>query len=356
MKSQIIILLAFLTMLLSCSKVNHLPENQGDEIVFADPYVLNTRSVLIESSDQMADGYSVFASKSVTDVSGNRQGTMFMNNTRVYKAGGVWKYDADESYHWSIGASHAFCGIFPYCDVSTGVLEYNVNIATHGLEILARDGSVIKTGVGQGGCPDILYDVVSYDEPMGVHDTPEPIQFNMKHASSIVTFNVANRSENEIASVSGRLWGAEKDGSKPGLFDVASKVSITDKVEWLDCAVGEGRFEFELSSLLSQGQTVSKAGQVLVIPQNINTTTADKDKLYLHLTVVFNNARAGGSKATKQYHVCLADIPLNGQDASLLKTWLPGKNYIYNLNVTSDFITCTVSVVPWIEDDFIDLK
>lgn len=353
MKFRIIILLAFLSILFSCSKVNPSPENQGGEIKFADPLVTETKTTIITSSEQMIEGYSVFASKHVTDASGTKQGTMFMNNTKVYKDDGVWKYDANDAYHWSPGASHKFCGIFPYCDGNSGVLKYSVDVASGALEVLPREGDYIKTGVEEGGCPDILYDIVSYDDPFDVYSTPEPVAFHMKHACSIVTFNVTNRSDDNIQSVSGFLRGADSGGTstKPGLFDQASSVSIGQNVVWNDLSVGEGSFEFSTDAI-STGATAEKAGQKLVIPQNINTTTNEKDKLYLHLTVVFGNL--GNSQ--KQYHVCLADIPLTGQDASLLKTWLPGKNYIYNLNVTSDFITCAVSVIPWIEDEFIDLK
>lgn len=355
MKFRIIIIVTLLLMSFSCSKVNHLPENQGGEIEFADPLVTETRTTLVTSSEQMKDGYSVFASKHVTDASGTKQGTMFMNNTKVYKADDVWKYDANEAYHWSPGASHKFCGIFPYCDGNTGVLRYNVDVASGALEVLPREGSYIKTGVAEGGCPDILYDIVSYDDPFDVYSTPEPVAFHMKHACSIVTFNVTNRSDDNIQSVSGSLRGADSGGTstKPGLFDQASSILIGQNVVWNGLSVGSGSFEFSTGPI-STGAAIEKAGQKLVIPQNINTSTNEKDKLYIHITVVFSGA--GGGNPQKQYHVCLADIPLIGQDAALLKTWLPGKNYIYNLNVTSDFITCAVSVIPWVEDEFIELK
>ena len=103
--------------------------------------------------------------------------------------------------------------------------------------------------------------------------------------------------------------------------------------------------------ILSPADYVVWGRQEIVIPQNINAVASGKDKLYLHFSVTFQ-----GNNTPTQYTICLADIPLTGQKPEYLKTWLPGKNYVYNLNVTSDYITCSVSVVDWIEDDMIDLN
>ena len=72
--------------------------------------------------------------------------------------------------------------------------------------------------------------------------------------------------------------------------------------------------------------------------------------MHLSLSVDFE-----GMATPAVFTVCLADIELDEQEALYKKTYLPGKRYEYNLNVTSDYITCSVDLVEWTDDDMIDL-
>lgn len=339
---------------LSCSRIE---KPLVHEIGFDEPSVdIPTRTTpLITGPGQMeAAGISVFASKSVGE-----SGTMFMNNVKVYKKGDIWGYD-EHMYHWSPGASHKFFGIYPYCGTASDPLTYQVNTQSHALEVYGKAKTApIKTGVAQGGCPDILFSVVSYDEPFDLMSDPGPVVFNMRHAGAVVTLNVINKSDYEITNVSGSLKGAPAVAPAtvlPGLYDTAQKVVIDTEsstpVVWEGLGLGDGTFRFSHPDLnLAVGARIDQVFQEIVIPQNINAVASGKDKLYLHFSVTFQ-----GNPNPSSYTICLADIPLTGQKPEYLKTWLPGKNYVYNLNVTSDYITCSVSVVDWIEDDMIDLN
>lgn len=357
MRKILVISIMFLAVL-SCSRIE---KPLMHEIGFDAPSVdVPTRTTpLITGPGQMGTtGISVFASKSVGE-----SGTMFMNNVKVYKKGDIWGYD-EHMYHWSPGASHKFFGIYPYCGTASDPLTYQVNISSRALEVYGKANKTgydpIKTGVAQGGCPDILFSVVSYDEPFDLMSDPGPVVFNMRHAGAVVTLNVINKSDYEITNVSGSLKGAPAVAPAtvlPGLYDTAQKVVIDTEsstpVVWEGLGLGDGTFRFSHPGLnLAVGGKKENAFQEIVIPQNINAVVPDeKDKLYLHFSVTFQD-----NPNPSSYTISLADIPLTGQKPEYLKTWLPGKNYVYNLNVTSDYITCSVSVVDWIEDDMIDLN
>ena len=346
MRKILVISIMFLAVL-SCSRIE---KPLVHEIGFDEPSVdVPTRTTpLITGPGQMEAGISVFASKSVGE-----RGTMFMNNVKVYKKDDNWVYNG-HMYHWSPGASHKFFGIYPYCGTASDPLTYEVNISSRALEVYGKAKTApIKTGVAEGGCPDILFSVVSYDEPFDLMSDPGPVVFNMRHAGAVVTLNVINKSDYVITDVIGSLKGATT--VLPGLYDTAQKVVIDTESStpavWEGLGLGDGTFGFSQPDLnLAVGARIDQVFQEIVIPQNINAVASGKDKLYLHFSVTFND------NSDSSYTICLADIPLTGQKPEYLKTWLPGKNYVYNLNVTSDYITCSVSVVDWIEDDMIDLN
>lgn len=356
---RIIYIFVVLAAVLSCSRTE-VPERVVD-VAFSAPVVsAPTRTDMVDDADDMAAGISVFAAKYVS----KEQGTMFMNNVKVYKNNGIWDYDGDR-YHWSPNAYHQFFSIYPYCGSDSDPLSYYVNTSTRGLEVSGiplQDGGHerIKTGVSREyDCPDILYGVVIYDKLFDMADDPGRVVFDMKHAGAMVTLNVVNRSDYVITAFSGELKGAP-GSTYPGLYDTADKiVFITDSdtpIAWQGLGLGNGKFRFEYTGTgLAVGDKKEKAFQDIVIPQNINKeVVGQKDKLYLHVNVTFKESESLTS--TSSYVLCLADIPLSGQRPEDLKTWLSGKNYIYNLNVTSDYITCGVSVVDWIEDEMIDLN
>ena len=174
----------------------------------------------------------------------------------------------------------------------------------------------------------------------------------MKHVFSSVKLNLINRSDYKITAVSGKISGS--DGTLPGLYDAVTGLVINadETIQWndLQIAADPGTFSFEHTDMnLLQGAETA-VFEELVIPQNINTSAAGvKDRMHLRLSVTFETMDSA------EFTVCLADIELSEQDAQYKKTYLPGKRYEYNLNVTSDYITCSVDLVEWTDDDMIDL-
>lgn len=332
------------SMTLSCAKGAHEPVFSGTQVEFALPEVENVKAAFVEDAGALAEGYGVYALKYTSD----QDKTLFMNNVRVYrKSDDVWGYD--EEYFWSPGAYHMFFAVYPY----EGTGKYYYASTELGMTVTQKDGAAIETGVGKNP-QDILYAVKTFDsEPFDPAKTPEKVFFNMRHAFSCVRFDVVNHSDFIIEKVQGKIWGKEKNGILPGLYDTATSLMVSGseaRSVWDGRGIGDGKFEFSEDAMnLTQGAE-TKVFEEIVIPQNINTTDTGKDKVYLHLTVYFK-----GEKSPSEFSVCLSDIELASQEALYKKTYLPGKRYRYALNVTSDYVSCGVTLVDWDEDDIIDL-
>lgn len=334
-------------MVFSCSKEVHGPERHGGLVSFSAPALEDTKAAFIESADGLAEGFSVYAQKFTTD----QDRMLFMDNVMVYRKDDMtWGYDG-EDYYWSPGAYHMFYAIYPYCDEDDG--RYSFEPVQSGLLVAQKGGAHIETGV-EKDVVDIVYGSCEFtSEPFSLDKAPESIKFQMRHAFSSVQFDVVNHSDYEIASVIGKIWGEAENGTMPGLYDKASSLTIsaTDaRTVWEGRAVGDGRFDFTSVINLAKGKECT-VFEEMVIPQNINTSEAGvKDRMYLHLKVDFKDVDTDPT-----FSVCLADIELSGQEALYKKTYLPGKRYKYTLNVTSQYVTCGVSLVDWDDDDMIDL-
>ena len=348
MKSTTYIFMSLtLLALISCNKVVR-PSDDSERIEFGIPMLEGTKAAFKESADDLAeDGFSVFAIKYTEDSEVMR----FMNNVKVSRTDGVWDYDG--AYYWSPMAYHSFYAFYPYCDGIVGDYKYESSVENANLVITPKSGP-IRTGTN-ADVTDILYGISSYmAAPFDVSQPVDKVVFIMKHVFSSVKLNLINRSDYKITAVSGKISGS--DGTLPGLYDACDSLVINadETIQWndLQIAADPGAFSFEHTDMnLLQGAETA-VFEELVIPQNINTSAAGvKDRMHLRLSVTFATEPAD----TAEFTVCLADIELSEQDAQYKKTYLPGKRYEYNLNVTSDYITCSVDLVEWTDDDMIDL-
>ena len=343
MKSTTYIFMSLtLLALISCNKVVR-PSDDSERIEFGIPMLEGTKAAFKESADDLADvGFSVFAIKYTEDSEVMR----FMNNVKVSRTDGVWDYDG--AYYWSPMAYHSFYAFYPYCDEGEGDYNYESSVENANLVITPKSG-LIRTGTND--VTDILYGISSFmAAPFDVSQPVDKVVFIMKHVFSSVKLNLINRSDYKITAVSGKISGS--DGTLPGLYDAVTGLVINadETIQW-NYADPVAEFSFKHTGMnLLQGDETA-VFEELVIPQNINTSAAGvKDRMHLHLSVTFETVADPA-----EFTVCLADIELSEQDAQYKKTYLPGKRYEYNLNVTSDYITCSVDLVEWTDDDMIDL-
>lgn len=333
--------------LISCNKVVR-PSDDSERIEFAIPMLEGTKAAFKESADDLADGFSVFAIKYTEDSDMIR----FMNNVKVSRKNGVWDYVG--AYYWSPMAYHSFYAFYPYCNEDEGDYIYESSVENANLVITPKSG-LIRTGTNIVDVTDILYGISSFmPAPFDVSQPVDKVVFIMKHVFSSVKLNLINRSDYKITAVSGKISGS--DGTLPGLYDAVTGLVINadETIQWngLQAATDpKAEFGFDHTGMnLLQGDETA-VFEELVIPQNINTSAAGvKDRMHLHLSVTFETVADPA-----EFTVCLADIELSEQDAQYKKTYLPGKRYEYNLNVTSDYITCSVDLVEWTDDDMIDL-
>ena len=174
--------------------------------------------------------------------------------------------------------------------------------------------------------------------------------FNLNHALAAVSFKIRNASEDNITGVS--------EISFTGLKNKAAQLYFSENgAEWPQTGDllpdTEGKYIVPVIAVddddWSQGKYYSPSGRDywytgLVIPQNF----ADYD-----ITLSFKVTFYGGSE--KEYSLKLSEYRV-GSTAETQYAYSGGNHYIYNFDVTSSKITCTVSIVPWIEDLPIELN
>ena len=339
----------------------------ADEIAFSAPEVAETKSILITDKTEMVSGvgklaYSVFASRYIPNQDGSidmNTHRQFMDNVKVYSedSGSTWKYDGTPFY-WSPGAVHNFFAVYPYYDTSDDTydmgLSFGIDVERHALKMTGKheidSKTVICTGTDEDGkniCPDILYGVMSYPVPYAVGEDRDPVRFNMSHALAAVSFRLRNASENTITGVTA--------GPVTGFINASDQVLLSHEGPIWD----KGSFQtlaghqFNVPSFASEitsGAYYEPDGKkywytALMIPQEFGAYQVSPSFAF---NVVFSN----GSKA---FSIDFKDYPVNSV-AEYAFTYLPGYHYVYNLNVTASNITCDVDIVPWIEDEPIELN
>ena len=357
---------------LSCREKEVLPAVSPSDIRFSVPKVADTKSVLIEDKSQLKIGddvlgYSVFAARYIPSETGAiTKHQQFMTNIKIQSTddGSSWDYDSDgakegnQHFYWSPGAVHKFFAVYPYYDPTDDTydlgFEYGINEAEHALQATGKHetGSgtqkLICTGLDDSGkniCPDILYGVQMYSEPYKVGDQRAPIKFTMSHALSAVSLRIRNASEYVITGVAaGEITGFENASEYVRLSDGGpvwgplSTVAHTFDVPDITSNISAGQYHPDSDSYWCT---------VLMIPQNFGSYPQSPSFTF---TVTF-----GGGIGNKTYTINFKDYQVQNT-AEHAYSFLPGRHYEYNLNVTSSAISCHVDVVPWIEDEPIKLN
>ena len=339
-----------------------------DEIAFSAPEVAETKSILITDKTEMVSGaeelaYSVFASRYIPDQDGDidmSTHVLFMDNVKVYSKdnGSTWKYD-EETFYWSLGAVHTFFAVYPYYDKSNDAydmgLSFGIDVERHALKMTGKheidSKKVICTGTDEDGkniCPDILYGVMSYPVPYAVGEDRDPVRFNMNHALAAVSFRLRNASENTITGVTAEPVTGFINAS--GHVHLSHEGPIWDKESFQTLDDHKFYVPAVTSDEIASGAYYEPDGKkywytALMIPQEFG---AYQDSPSFAFTVYFSD----GSKA---FSIDFKDYPVSSV-AEYAFTYLPGYHYVYNLNVTASNITCDVDIVPWIEDEPIELN
>ena len=339
-----------------------------DEIAFSAPEVAETKSILITDKTEMVSGagelaYSVFASRYIPDQDGGidmSTHVLFMDNVKVYSKdnGSTWKYD-EETFYWSLGAVHTFFAVYPYYDKSNDAydmgLSFGIDVERHALKMTGKheidSKKVICTGTDEDGkniCPDILYGVMSYPVPYAVGEDRDPVRFNMNHALAAVSFRLRNASENTITGVTAEPVTGFINASGHVLLSHEGPIWDKESFQTLD----DHKFYVPAvtSDEIASGAYYEPDGKkywytALMIPQEFG---AYQDSPSFAFTVYFSDGSKGFSIDFKDYPVSSV--------AEYAFTYLPGYHYVYNLNVTASNITCDVDIVPWIEDEPIELN
>ena len=358
----------------SCERLGSDAVSTDGVIDFAAPKVIETKS-LIKDVSEIVNGFSVFATKSYA---GSTE--LFMDNIKVSStlSDGVpvspWTYDADtdvagnQSYYWSPGAEHRFYAVYPYNDANlaysyeAGKVMVTGKVVTHGNNTTVNP---IYTGTYNGNnqnaaasAPDILCGY--YSETYDFSDSPQSISFDLEHAFAAISLKIRNASEYNVSSVTAidnntplEIVGTTSGNDYKGLRNTADKFYLTaDGVDWSSSSKEYSPdYSFTLQALSNLSDNIGKNLHpsdywytTLVIPQDFAVGV----DMTLSFKVTFEGA---GSNSTKDYTLNLEDYKVeNGY------SYKQGKHYVYSIDITAQNIACDVSVVPWIEDDVIELK
>ena len=336
----------------------------ADEIAFSAPEVAETKSILITDKTEMVSGvgelaYSVFASRYIPNQDGSMsKHELFMDNVKVYSedSGSTWKYDGT-TFYWSPGAVHTFFAVYPYYDTGADTydmgLSFSIDEERHALKMTGKHSTggktFICTGTDEDGkniCPDILYGVMPYPVPYAVGEDRDPVRFNMNHALAAVSFRLRNASENGITGVTAEPVTGFMNASDQVLL--SHEGPIWESFQTLD----EHQFKVPaVTSVIASGAYYEPAGKkywytALMIPQEFGTYP---ESPYFNFTVAMSG------HGNKEYTVNFKDYAVSNV-AEYGFTYLPGYHYVYNLNITATDISCNVEIVPWIEDEPIELN
>ena len=365
-----------------------------EEISFAAPAVAQTKSVLITDVEGMVSGgneraYSVFASRYIPGPDGSiTRHQQFMNDVKVYsrKTDDVWspwQYDSDpqegmQHFYWSPGAAYKFFAVYPYHNQNDDTydlgISYSIDEAKHALKVTGKHDAgnsqklIICTGHnGRELCPDILYGVRAFTEPYQVGENRDAVNFTMQHALSAVSFELRNASVYDItkiqtqfmtgfANASDHVWLSER-GAEWATPDPDNPVEDKDGEYYHKFKVPDFNLDGKAGKI-EPGHYYKKEGDywctMLMIPQNFGTYESSPSFTF---TVTLDTDDTGDSTKdeTKDYIINFQDYSVNSV-AEHAYTYLPGYHYVYTFNVTAKNITCDVNIVPWVEDEYIELN
>lgn len=347
----------------SCGK-EPVVQHGDEEISFAAPSIAETKSVLIKDKSGMvsADGqlaYGVFASRYIPGPGGSiTSHEQFMDDVKVYSTDGGSNWQYSGNYYWSPGAAYKFFAVYPWynrdADTYDLGISYSINEAKHALQVTGKHGNdkIICTGHnGQELCPDILYGVKTYPDPYQVGERREPVNFAMHHAFAAVSFDIRNASVYNITNIETALI--------TGFHNASEYVLLSENgAEWATPQTVEGddhKFKVaDYTGTISPGENYTIPAEdghwctMLMIPQNFGAYQQSPQ-------FIFTVTMAGEGNGAKQYTINFKDYTVNSV-AEHAYTYLPGYHYVYTFNVTAKNISCDVEIVPWIEDEYIELN
>lgn len=315
-----------LVVLTSCGKSSE-PHDASFVIEFRPG--VDTRSYITSATDpEFMEGFAVFASK--TDRDG--RSAEIMTNMRVYSEGAGWTYDG--RVLWAPECEHSFLGVFPHKMTSPDGFD--------GENYVFRDLNTIDETSGKAVGTDIMYGRYSTFYKYG--EVPTKVRMEMRHAFSALTFRIRNASMNNIERISDIRFGQLLNRvTSLTLPRDASKLVVMERG-----TTRAGVVFPDLTERIPSGDTElrSLTEALTIVPQDFLDV-----KLPLEFKVKFE-----GIDAPKQVSYDIASIPLETDIPEYHYTYRPGLHYIYNINITNNYITCEVTVVDWIEDTPIELE
>lgn len=362
MNKGIICLTAFLCVCLAgCRKSDPEPQLQGSIRFAIDEVTTRSNADIIENVEQLKGRYiRLWGFRYTTKPNGDLdKSDSFMENYEglmcnvgtdnwytCYLNGSVW---SNNTYYWTPGAAHRFYAVFPtYAVGDSAPLDYTI----------VEDTQVVHMPWVTAGtrddytnnCQDILYGIRNIPEQFHVQDYPEKVQLTMRHACAALVFRIRNLTGypiNRILPTGDEGWDKMyiKGVKYIGRMDLdPSGISWTLK----DDRTSDQLYVKPLTEgdriSLANGATSDNTFTAIVLPQNFGSASMP------HRFCVYNT----GSDTPIKFELDLAKVSVV-HDGVKSYEWRPGYRYIYTMDVTDTHIICTVSVVPWIEDETIIL-
>lgn len=365
MKHRIAYIVAFVTLVIAgCQKHNPETHPQGSIRFAIDKVETKSNDDVFETVDQIKGKYiRLWGFRYTTKPNGdlNKSDSFMADYQGIICKGGEDKWNtvyynqstnswSENLYYWTPGASHRFYAIFPtYAVGGSSPLVYTVDEkkqTVHMPQVTA--GTLLKDGNYTNNCQDILYGIKNIPEQFQIQDFPDKVQLTMKHACAALVFRIKNLTGSSVD----RILPTGEDGwdmmyikgvKYKGTMDLdPSGITWTLKD---DVTTNQLYIKpLNQETTIANGATSVNTFTAIVLPQNFGSSSMP------HKFRVFNES----SDTEIKYEVDIAKIGIM-HDGKLTYEWKPGYRYIYTMDVTDTHIICSVSVVPWIEDEAIIL-
>lgn len=362
MNKGIICLTAFFCVCLAgCRKSDPEPQLQGSIRFAIDEVKTRSNEQIFENVEQLKGKYiRLWGFRYTTKPNGDLdKSDSFMENYEglmcnvgtddwytCYWNGSVWR---NNTYYWTPGAAHRFYAVFPTYEVGSSTpLVYTVDEHTQTVHMPPVSAGTLDNYTNN--CQDILYGIRNIPEQFQVQDFPEKVSLTMKHACAALVFRIRNLTGNPINRI---LPTGEEGWDKMYIKGVKYKGKMyldPSGIAWtLENDVTTDQLYIKplteaAGASIANGATSVNTFTAIVLPQNFGATSMP------HKFCVYNT----GSHTPIKYELDLAKVSVV-HDGIKTYEWRPGYRYIYTMDVTDTHIICTVSVVPWIEDETIVL-
>ena len=360
MNKGIICLTAFLCVCLAgCRKSDPEPQLQGSIRFAIDEVKTRSNVDIIENVEHLKGRYiRLWGFRYTTKPNGDLdKSDSFMANYEGLRCdtGTDWYTYYWESsgwskntYYWTPGAAHRFYAVFPtYAVDASAPLDYTIDEKTQVVHM-----PQVTTGTlpdYTNNCQDILYGIRNIPEQFHVQDYPEKVQLTMRHACAALVFRIRNLTGSPINRI---LPIGDADWDKMYIKGVKYKGRMDLDPSGISWTLEDDRTSDQLyvkpltegAGTLANGATSVNTFTAIVLPQNFGSASMP------HRFCVYNT----GSNTPINFELDLAKVSVV-HDGVKSYEWRPGYRYIYTMDVTDTHIICTVSVVPWIEDETIIL-